>query len=120
MILSYGGRDATDVFSGFHAASTWRELKHFHVGHLTVSRICCVLAAWEWLWASRMCSAGTCCMQEVLLLALCSLKVSALAWSIRWSSSCPVTSCRRCSQRLQHLGPEAWRGSYNPLLAHCR
>ena len=46
VILSYGGRDATDVFSGFHAASTWRELKHFHVGHLTVSRSCCVLIAW--------------------------------------------------------------------------
>ncbi len=45
MILSYGGRDATDVFSGFHAASTWRELKHFQVGHLSVSRIRCVLGA---------------------------------------------------------------------------
>ena len=122
MILSYGGREATDVFSGFHAASTWRELKHFHIGHLTVRRICCVLGAWERS-AGTCCvpsfedvlelrSASTCCELEVLVLALCSIELSASAWPMCWSSS-PATSCHRLSQRLQHLCPEAWRGSHN-------
>lgn len=34
VILAYAGKDATDAFAAFHAPSTWRSLKQFHVGDL--------------------------------------------------------------------------------------
>ncbi len=37
MIMTYAGRDATDVFSSFHAASSWALLKHMCIGELEVS-----------------------------------------------------------------------------------
>ena len=37
VILTYAGRDATDVFSTFHAATTWRLLRPMFIGELEVS-----------------------------------------------------------------------------------
>ena len=37
VIMTYAGRDATDVFSSFHAASSWALLKHMCIGELEVS-----------------------------------------------------------------------------------
>ena len=34
--MTYAGRDATDVFSSFHAASSWALLKPMCVGELEV------------------------------------------------------------------------------------
>ena len=36
VILTHAGRDATDVFTAFHAASTWCRLKEFYIGDLQV------------------------------------------------------------------------------------
>lgn len=36
VIMTYAGRDATDVFSSFHAASSWALLKHMCIGALEV------------------------------------------------------------------------------------
>lgn len=37
MIATYAGKDATDVFACFHAATTWSQLRQFYVGDLVVS-----------------------------------------------------------------------------------
>ena len=36
-ILAYGGRDASDVFSAFHASGTWSKLKQYFIGEVEVS-----------------------------------------------------------------------------------
>ena len=36
VIMTYAGRDATDVFSSFHAASSWRLLRPICIGELEV------------------------------------------------------------------------------------
>lgn len=36
VIATYAGRDATDVFACFHAATSWGQLKQFYVGDLVV------------------------------------------------------------------------------------
>jgi len=35
VIYTYGGKDATDVFSAFHAGSTWSKLSEYLIGRLT-------------------------------------------------------------------------------------
>ena len=37
VIATYAGKDATDVFACFHAATSWTQLKQFYVGELVVS-----------------------------------------------------------------------------------
>jgi len=37
VIYTYGGKDATDVFTAFHAGSSWARLSEFQVGHLTAA-----------------------------------------------------------------------------------
>lgn len=37
VISTYFGRDATDVFSTFHASTTWKLLRTFYIGDLVVS-----------------------------------------------------------------------------------
>ena len=37
VIATYAGRDATDVFACFHAATSWGQLKQFYIGDLVVS-----------------------------------------------------------------------------------
>lgn len=34
VIYTYGGRDATDVFTAFHDSSTWQLLQEYHIGEL--------------------------------------------------------------------------------------
>ena len=36
VIATYAGRDATDVFACFHAATSWGQLKQFYIGDLVV------------------------------------------------------------------------------------
>ena len=36
VILTYAGRDATDVFATFHSPATWSQLKHLCIGRLEV------------------------------------------------------------------------------------
>lgn len=37
VIVTYAGKDATDVFACFHAATSWSQLRQFYIGDLTVS-----------------------------------------------------------------------------------
>lgn len=37
VISTYFGRDGTDVFSSFHAASTWKILQDFYIGDVEAS-----------------------------------------------------------------------------------
>ncbi len=37
VVATYAGKDATDVFTCFHAATSWAQLKQFYVGELVVS-----------------------------------------------------------------------------------
>lgn len=41
VIGTYFGRDGTDVFSTFHAATTWKLLQTFYIGDLLVSGLLC-------------------------------------------------------------------------------
>ncbi len=36
MIYTYAGKDATDVFAGFHSPTSWAQLKPLYVGDLEV------------------------------------------------------------------------------------
>lgn len=36
VIYTYAGKDATDVFAGFHSPSSWLRLKQLYVGDLEV------------------------------------------------------------------------------------
>lgn len=40
VIFTQGGRDATDVFTSFHATSTWSFLKQFHIGDVVDQTSC--------------------------------------------------------------------------------
>ena len=44
VIVTYAGKDATDVFACFHAATSWAQLKKFYIGDLVVSLVFHVLA----------------------------------------------------------------------------
>ena len=56
VIDTYFGRDATDVFSTFHASTTWKLLQEFYIGDLVVS---CLLRtvhrnfSWKFLCAAK-------------------------------------------------------------------
>ena len=36
VIYTYAGKDATDVFAGFHSPAAWAQLRPFYVGELQV------------------------------------------------------------------------------------
>lgn len=44
VIYTYAGKDATDVFAGFHSAGAWALLKPLYVGELLVrlQRLVCI------------------------------------------------------------------------------
>jgi cytochrome b involved in lipid metabolism len=37
VIYTHAGRDATDIFAGFHAPATWKVLQQFYIGDYMVS-----------------------------------------------------------------------------------
>ncbi len=37
VIYTHAGRDATDIFAGFHAPATWKLLQQFYIGDYMVS-----------------------------------------------------------------------------------
>lgn len=48
MIVTYGGKDATDVFACFHAATSWSQLRQFHVGDLVSTCVNTAVLAGLW------------------------------------------------------------------------